>query len=46
LKVLFEHLSQNVFFACLLQGKSWCIGELNAPNQVVGAKPLLKILLL
>jgi hypothetical protein len=36
----------NVFFARLLQGKSHYIGELKAPNQVVGAKPLSKKLLL
>jgi hypothetical protein len=30
------------FFARLLQGKSHCIGELKAPNQVVGTKPLPK----
>jgi hypothetical protein len=32
--------------AHLLQGKSCCIGELKAPNQVVGPKPLPKKLLL
>ncbi len=31
---------QNVFFVRLLQGKSHCISELKAPNQIVGAKPL------
>jgi hypothetical protein len=41
-KVLFEHLSQNTFFACMLQGKSHCIGELKTPNQAIGPKPLPK----
>jgi hypothetical protein len=37
-KLLFEHPPQNIFFVCLLQGKSRCISELKAPNQIVGAK--------
>jgi hypothetical protein len=35
-KLLFEHLSQNSFFARMLQGKSCCIHELCTPDQIVG----------
>jgi len=45
-KSLVEHLPQNDFFAHLLQRKWRCIGELKAPNQVVGPKFLLRNLLL
>jgi hypothetical protein len=45
-KIIFEHPQNNVFFAHLLQGKLRCTCKLKTPSQVVGPKPLLKILLL
>ncbi len=44
-KSLIWTLVIKFFFACLFQGKSHCIGELKAPNQVVGPKPLPRNLL-
>jgi hypothetical protein len=39
-KMLFEHPPQNALFACLLQGKSYCITKLKTPNEGVGPKLL------
>jgi hypothetical protein len=45
-KLLFEHPSQNSFFARMLQGKLRCICKLHTSNQIVGPKLLLRNLLL
>jgi hypothetical protein len=46
LKILFEHLPHNAFFAHVLQGKSRCICELKMPNSVVGPNHLSNFFLL
>jgi hypothetical protein len=43
--ILFEHLLQKQFFACLLEGKLHYTFELKKPSQYIGPKPLLKNLL-
>jgi hypothetical protein len=43
---LFDHELQNEFFEYLIQRNSRCVKALKAPEQVVGAKPLPKKLLL
>jgi len=44
-KMLFDP-PQNVFFACLLQGKSFSTNELKTPSESVGPKLLPKKFLL
>jgi hypothetical protein len=44
--MVFEHLPQNVFFACFLQGKFHCTIELKTPSESVGPELLPKKFLL
>jgi hypothetical protein len=45
-KLLLEEPPQNSFFAHLLQGKLCCVHKLSTLKQIVGAKLLLRNLLL